>query len=435
MKPFLPRICDSVFLRNVALVASGSIGAQAIIMAIYPILTRLYGPFAIGLVGVFIALLEILSPVASLTYPIAIVLPEDDNEAKNIAKLSVYTAFLVSTLVTSIILIVGDYLLEIIGVRDFSIFMLLIPLAMFFAALAQILQQWLVRKKQFNITAKAEVAQALIINSAKAGMGWIYPMASALIILSSISNAILTVLLAYGVKNFQPKLPFIPIANKKRKFSLWGLAKKYYDFPLYRAPQVLINAISHNLPIVLLAAFFGPVAAGFFAISRRVLCMPSVLIGKSVGNVFYPRITEAAHNGENLTNLIIKATLWLSIAGFVPFVLIAIFGPWIFGMIFGSDWVVAGEYSRWLALMMFFFFINKPSVAAVPVLGLQKGLLIYEIFSTGAKLIGLYIGFVLFNDDKLVVALFGILGAISYIFLITWIIISSVLKKQRTGNA
>jgi O-antigen/teichoic acid export membrane protein len=212
------------------------------------------------------------------------------------------------------------------------------------------------------------------------------------------------------------------------------LAKKYYDFPLFRAPQVFINAISQSLPVLMLAAFFGPASAGFYALCRRLLGMPSQLIGKSVGDVFYPRITEAAHRGENLTRLIIKATLSLAAVGFFPFALVVAFGPWLFGFVFGSEWVVAGEYARWLALMMFFYFINKPSVMAVPVLGLQRGLLIYEFFSTGTKLIAIYIGAVLLGDDLLTISIFSIFGAIAYISLIGWVILTTAFLGSKVVN-
>ena len=66
---------QSKFVRNVAIVATGTAGAQAITMAFAPIITRIYGPEAFGLLGTFMAILAVLTPVAALTYPIAIVLP------------------------------------------------------------------------------------------------------------------------------------------------------------------------------------------------------------------------------------------------------------------------------------------------------------------------------------------------------------------------
>jgi len=90
------RLLSSRFAKNVALVATGTAGAQAITMAFSPAITRLYGPEAFGLLGTFTATLAIVTPIAALTYPIAIVLPKKDDDARGIAKLSVLLAFFIS---------------------------------------------------------------------------------------------------------------------------------------------------------------------------------------------------------------------------------------------------------------------------------------------------------------------------------------------------
>jgi O-antigen/teichoic acid export membrane protein len=428
------KFAQKKFVRNVFIVASGTAMSQAITMAFSPVITRLYSPEAFGLLGVFMALVAVLTPAAALTYPIAIVLPRSDYDARGIARLAAYIAFALSFLVAVILLVSGDHILGLLDAQDISSYILLLPLAMLFAALMQIAQQWVIRKKQFGIAARAEVLKALLVNTAKVGIGWFYPLAAVLIVLSTLGQVIHAGILGLGIKRSSPSAA-VAREEAGSNSSLWELAQRHRDFPLYRAPQVLINSVSQNLPVLMLAAFFGPASAGFYAICRNVLGMPTRLIGKSVGDVFYPRITEAAYRGENLTRLILKATLCLAAVGFVPFALVVAFGPWLFGLIFGAEWVVAGEYARWLSIMMFFLFINKPSVAAVPVLNLQGGLLIYELFSTGSKLVAIYIGAVLFADDKLAIAIFSGFGALAYIFLIGWVILSSHFLRRKSTDA
>ena len=82
----------SRFVRNVAVVASGTAAAQAIGMAFSPLITRLYGPEAFGLLGIYTSLLGVLGPITALTVPVAIVLPKDDDEAKRLAFLSLFIA-------------------------------------------------------------------------------------------------------------------------------------------------------------------------------------------------------------------------------------------------------------------------------------------------------------------------------------------------------
>lgn len=402
------KITKGSFFRNVAIVATGTAGAQAITMAFAPVITRLYGPEAFGMLGTFMAILGVLIPIAALTYPIAIVLPKSDVDAKSLAKLSAILALVIAAVTAIVLLVAGGWIAEALSLGTIAGFLLLIPFAMLFSAYKQILTQWLIRKKQFKITARVAVIQALTINSAKAGVGWFHPVGAALIVIATIGHALHAALLWSGIRSRETAHP----NQDESTGTIRELAKRHRDFPLYRAPQVALNGLSQSLPILMLASFFGPAAAGFYTLGRTVMGVPSTLIGQSVANVFYPRITEAAHSGENLQKLLVRATSAMAAAGVVPFGVVVAFGPWLFSFVFGAEWVVAGEYARWLALWMYFGFLNRPSVAAIATLGLQDFFLLYEVVSVALRAIAIYIGFVVFKDDVLAVALFSLSGVL-----------------------
>lgn len=404
----IKQLGQSKFVRNVAIVATGTAGAQAITMAFAPVITRLYGPEAFGMLGTFMAILGVLTPIAALTYPIAIVLPKSDADAKSLAKLSAILALVIAAVTAIVLLGAGDWIAETLSLGAIAGFLLLIPFAMLFSAYQQILTQWLIRKKQFKITARVAVIQALTINSAKAGVGWFHPVGAALIVIATIGHALHAALLWSGIRSRETAHP----NQDESTGTIRKLAKRHRDFPLYRAPQVALNGLSQSLPILMLASFFGPAAAGFYTLGRTVMGVPSTLIGQSVANVFYPRITEAAHSGENLQKLLVRATSAMAAAGVVPFGVVVAFGPWLFSFVFGAEWVVAGEYARWLALWMYFGFLNRPSVAAIATLGLQDFFLLYEVVSVALRAIAIYIGFVVFKDDVLAVALFSLSGVL-----------------------
>jgi len=431
LKKQIRLLLNSKFARNVVIVASGSAGAQAISLVFSPVITRLYGPEAFGLLGTFLALVTILSPVAAFCYPIAIVLPNKDNEARGVVKLSIYISVLVATFLMSSFLAGGDTLIKLIGAGAVGSFVLLIPLIVLFNGWIQIANQWLIRKKQFHVTAKGAVAQAFVLNTIKVGVGWFYPFAAVLIILTTVGSALhLVILYLAGIKKKCNNL----YQQHKAHPPLLELAKRYYDFPVYRAPQALINAISRSLPVLILAAIFGPASAGYYAIGKRVLAMPSSLIGGSVRAVFYPRIVEAAHKNENLSKLIIKATLGLAAVGFFPFAAVVFFGPWLFGFVFGDEWVIAGNYARWLALWSFLGLINSPCVATIPVLNLQMHFLIYEIFSIGLRVIALFAGFYLFSNDVSSIILYSLAGVILNMLLILYTIFQSRCPNCKEKN-
>jgi len=49
-------------------------------------------------------------------------------------------------------------------------------------------------------------------------------------------------------------------------------------------------------------------------------------------------------------------------------------------------------------------------------------LLIYELFSTGTKILALWLGFVVFRNDVTAVALFSMFGVVAYLWLIFWVV-------------
>lgn len=402
------------------LVATGTAGAQILTMAFAPIITRMYGPEAFGLLGTFMAILGVVTPIAALAYPIAIVLPKSDDDAKGIAKLSLRIALFMAFILSVILLFAGDKIAALLGMQAIAAFMLLIPLAMLFSAFQQIMQQWLIRKKQFKVTARIAVSQSLILNSSKVGLGWFWPVGSVLIILATLGNALYAVQLWFGAKKWADKDGLINEAAES-EVDLKKLAYKYRDFPYYRAPQTFINALSQSLPVLMLVSFFGPASAGFYAIGRTVLGIPSMLVGKAVADVFYPTIAEIANRGEDLHRPLIKATLALAVVGIIPYGVVFLFGPLLFSFVFGEEWRVAGEYARWLSAWSYFGFMNRPSVAALAVLNMQRFFLVYEVVSLILRAASLYIGFAILNNDLQAVILFSISGVIlnSALILIT----------------
>ncbi|OLS38886.1 hypothetical protein BTR22_04335 [Alkalihalophilus pseudofirmus] len=421
MKSKVLKLIKKPFVRSVVIVASGTAAAQAITFIFSPIITRIYGPEAFGVWGVFMAMLAIVSPLAALTYPIAIVLPKRDSEAKSLVRLSLYTSLVVACFVILILVFFNKSIVSLLNLDDISSFLFLLPFVIIFSALLQVAQQWLIRTKQFRITAKSAFLNALVLNSAKTGFGLLNPVASVLVILTTLGSLLHATLLLIGASRSRYKQQ----DEINEPISLKEIVKKYTDFPLLRAPQTFIHSISQNLPVLFFASFFGPASAGFYSLGRSVLGKPIELLGKSVSDVFYPRISEAAHRNEKLDYLLIKATISLTLIGIIPFGTVIIFGPPLFEFVFGSEWTKAGEYASWLAVTFFFGFINGPTKMAIPVINLQGFYLIYEIISAVFRLGILFLSYYIFNDDVYAIGSFSLASIITNSVLIFYVVYKS----------
>lgn len=413
------------FVRNVAAVATGTAASQAIGILFSPLITRLYGPDAFGLQSIFVSIVGLLATVAGLGYSTAIVLPRNDEDAFGLVCISMTSAIVVTTLTT---LLIGSYGTEFLGLFNaeaISNIIYLIPIAMLITVLANNVEQWLIRKQAFLVKAKYDVISTLLISLTKSFIGFVNPSALYLILTNTVGKLISAVLIFIGWRRQTTKTyPAITVFGKSSLCSrkLGILAREYYDFPLLRTPQNLINSLSQSLPVLILSAYASTSAAGQYSIAITVLGVPAGLIGSSVMTVFYPRVTKAVYNNENPRNLIIKATLTMAVMGALPFLIVITSGPGIFEFVFGNEWKTAGYYAQLLSPWLFLQYINKPAVSAIPALRLQGGLLLYELFSTGTKILALWFGFIIFKSDITAIALFSTVGVIAYTWLILWVI-------------
>jgi len=96
----------SEFSRNVLTLMTGTTIAQAIPIAISPIVTRIYTPEDFGIFALFIAIITIFGSIANGRYELAIMLPKKDEDAINIFALgfiiiSVMSLFLLILVVIS----------------------------------------------------------------------------------------------------------------------------------------------------------------------------------------------------------------------------------------------------------------------------------------------------------------------------------------------
>jgi O-antigen/teichoic acid export membrane protein len=419
-------------VRNILTTVSGSAGAQLINLALIPVIMRIYGPQAFGVVGAFQSLTIILIPWCALTYPMAIVLPRRAQDAVGLIRLSLLVASLICGGTALLLYGFGAQAGTALGLDFLIPYMMLLPIVMFSSAVLEITQQWLYRNRQYSLTARGATLHALLYNATRSVAGLIQASAPVLVVTSALYYVIHSALLLVGIRlRREPNTEINKTqADGEPVKKLRQLAVDYSDFAVFRAPQVLINALSVHMPTLVLASAFGAVPAGFFALCLQVLAMPSNFIGKAVGSVYYPRITDALHAREPVTRLLARGVMGMSVAGMIPFCALVIAGPWLFVIAFGGQWETAGEYARWLAISEFAGFIGGPCLVAIPALGLQKMFLVFEVVSTCLRIAAVLVGAFVFKNALSVVMAFAIASVLINLAMIVVVLI----QAQRWGR-
>lgn len=422
------RLLKNKSVRSITVVAAGTAGAQLLNVAFTPFITRMYGPEAFGLLGTFLAILAILTPLASLSYPIAIVLPKHDKDAAQLARASVVIAVVMSLLTALVLLLFKAPIVSLFDLQAVEPYLLLLPLAMFFTALVAVASNWVLRRKLFKMSARVSVLQALWTNLAKLGVGLLNPVAAVLIVVASAATLLHGVMLWLGIRR-QPRAGDPPPGadasfGDDTPTGVRALLSRHRDFPFYRTPQIVINSIGQSLPVLMIASLFGPAAAGLYALPKSIMGMPSLLIGKSVSDVFYPQFVEHVRDGKNAHGILLKACVSLLAFAALVYSPVALFGPWLFGLVFGSEWSAAGEYARWMSFWFVAILASRPIIAAIPVLSLQGMFLIFEIVTLALRALAIYAGYSITSSAL------GAVAAFSLVSVLTFVVLAALVFRQ-----
>jgi O-antigen/teichoic acid export membrane protein len=422
------------FVRNVAIVGGGAILTQLITVAYAPLLTRLYGPDAFGVWGMFKAVLAVLVPFAALAYPMAIPLPEEDDEVKNLENLSFLVACASTLIMAGVIAACGRTIAVQLGLERIVGYLFLVPPAMFATAMVQILYHSLIRKHQFGATAKAGVVHSLIINNAKWGLGAFHPFAGMLVGMTVLGSAVhaMLLLLASRAPGRRRKAWRVNFATAAGAFK--ETAWKHGHFPLYRAPEMCLSALSSGLPVLLLASAADAKTAGFYTLAKMILKVPNALFVKSVGDVLYARLAEAKRRRARLFPLVCKATGGLAAVALPPYLLICLLGPMLFSLAFGSAWRLAGVYAQWMSIWLFFATTSGAIIKTLSVIGLQRHFLVYRILAVGVSVLSIKVGLIYWDSGVAAVAAYSLAGSVLCMGLIAFVLAKTMNHDARSNE-
>uniref|UniRef100_UPI004057BAE9 lipopolysaccharide biosynthesis protein n=1 Tax=Candidatus Electronema sp. TaxID=2698783 RepID=UPI004057BAE9 len=351
-KRFLPK---SEFGRNVVTLMTGTVIAQAIPIAISPILTRLYSPEEFGLFALYMGLAAILSVIVTGRYEQAIMLPADDDDAANLVVLSLAITVIISLLVLLLIFLTSSNVASALEKPEIEAWLFLLPVTIFLTGIYQTLNYWNNRKKQYKTLAKNRIYQSTTMSIMHIGGGFISGSGLFLIFGNLIGNIASAFFLGLNIFK-KDSSSFIDIRKDKQIL----LAKRYKKFPIFDTWGALANVSSYQIQNILLPIFYGLSSAGFYFVVLRVLQAPLSLINTSLTEVYKQKLTDPKTTDDDLKRYYKKMFVFLLSIGLPPLVLFMLIGEELFSFAFGSEWQVAGEYAIILSPMFYIRFIASP---------------------------------------------------------------------------
>lgn len=417
------------FIRNVLVLTGGTAFAQLLVVAVSPLLTRMYRPEDFGTLAVYASLLSVLAVIASLRYELAILLPDTEEDAANIMVLSLLTLVGMTALTGILVWVFGDALVQQVNAPALGPYLWLLPCSVFGVGLYQILNYWSVRKREFGRVAATKVRQstAQVITQIACGlMAW-RPLG--LLLGDAIGRIGGSGTLARSV--FRTDRTALKAVSGTR---MKQMAVRYKRFPLLTSFSSLFNSAGLQLPPLLLVMFFGTQIGGFYALVQRVVGAPMTMVGQSVAQVFFGESARLAReNPVALKKLYFKAASKLFLLGGVPIGLLALVAPWAFELIFGDEWGEAGIYIQIMALGFIAQFVVVPLSQTLNMLERQGMQLAWDIFRFVIIIGGLVLSSVLKLPAREAIVIYGVGMFVCYVVLF-FLSAQAVIQHSKKGT-
>jgi len=169
-------------------------------------------------------------------------------------------------------------------------------------------------------------------------------------------------------------------ARRWNSAEMWSVLKKNRKFPVYSLPSSLLDALSISIALPLLVQLYGPVTGGYYSLVWRAITVPSVVLTLAIGDTFHSRLAVCARETpEEIGGLFRRTSLTLLIIGSIPSLILIVWGPPLFGFVFGSRWAVSGVMAATIAPWYLSQFVVNPVSRVVFVLSGQESKLIWDV--------------------------------------------------------
>ncbi len=418
----------SKFSKNILTLVTGTAIAQAVPLALSPILTRLYTPEDFGFLAIYVSISVVFTVVISLKYDIAIIIPEKDEDSANITILSIVIASILSILIFINVFFFNDEMARFFvdneeDVKILSKWMYFIPLSTLFMGLFNAISFWFNRKALYK-----RMATSKVINTT--GLTGIQIMSGALssnpigLLLGFVFGRLFSVLYLF----YKFRRDNDSIFSRVNKNAMLSLMKRYKRFPYFTLPAEFINVISNQLPIFVIGKYFGGAVLGNYSLMERVLNAPISLLGRSVLDVFKQRASEDYMKYGNCKDIFTKTFKTLVLLSIIPAILLFFLSPLIFGFVFGEEWSMAGEFAQIFAILFFFKFTASPLSYMFFIAEKQHYDMIWQIGLLIFAVISFVIG-IQYNDIKM--ALISFVASYSLLYVLNIYLSYSFAKGNK----
>ena len=367
-----------------------------------PWIGRLYGPSAFGQWAYLQSIAAVVATIAGLRYELAVVVSQDEDEARRISIVHFFTTLLFSSAVTAIFGLFGAAWMNAAGMSEVTPYLISIPICAVLSALYALLTNWLIRLERFNDLARTALALSGMTALGQIGAAFLFNRSLKGIVVGGIVGQLAPFALI-------PSLTWAVTRIRLRSLSmssLWTTARKHDSFPLFMVPWSLTGSLRDRGLIILLGIFASSKVMGFYSLALRLVLAPQTLALNSLSSVLFQRAAEAERVSE-VAPLVRRVNIQMSSLMVPTFIFLAWWAKDLIAVLLGEKWRGAGTYVSLLCAPAFGLVLQNWLIRLLTIARRQRDGFILEALYTVVSLTAFWVSFRIWNDPLIAVGGFA----------------------------
>lgn len=351
-----PNFLKSEVIKNISILASGTLFAQLIPLFAAPIIARLFNADEFGEFAAIMGIVQVASVVINGRYELAIVLPKKENDAIALLLGNWFLGCFASSLVVVIIILLANKIEVWLGLSLFWFHYTIIFISLLGLMIWQPVNYYFIRLKSFVKMTYTKFFKSLSIVTFTLFFGYFKGFfgLNGLLLGFGISW-ICTGVYSFFLVSQQTKQTDFNVSEKIR-LNL----KKFNSYPKYNLLPAVINTMASQLGLYAFIFFFSTEVSGYFSFSKQYLYGPMSILGVSLSQVYFQRVSEKFQNRKSVVRELKILALFLLAVGSVLSLIIITFSVEIFDFVFGEKWREAAIMSKLLVFAFSIQFLVSP---------------------------------------------------------------------------
>jgi O-antigen/teichoic acid export membrane protein len=369
----LRRLVARLVPRGVGSLAGANLASQLCTLAAMPLLTRWCSVSDFGLLQVYLTISTVAGLVACLRFDQAVLQPADHDTAGRLGVLSLLASLGAGALMLAVVPALA-WTLRTQGWREVSHLTPLVALAVAMTGMSTAATQWLVRLGNFKSIAQARLVQSVCAASCQVG-GSLIGLGGVGLILGDAIGRLVGFTVLQRASLFARYLP-----RRRMDYAAVGrLAREYQRFAWIATPSALISALGLSLPVVIVERAYGTDGLGVYSLLDRVMNVPTLFVGWPLSQTFTHRLREALVRGAAAARAAIRETAEIAaLLGIVPYLALALAGPFLVTTVFGERWRLTGQLAQLLALPYGVTYVLWPVMPTLMVLNRLRAQFVWD---------------------------------------------------------